>query len=138
MLLVNVSDIALNKPSDQSSNWAHTLKSPKAVDGTLSTWSSTLYQEKPWFKLNLENIYAIQFVAMAGGDFRKETYLSIGNNDVSGDKNKYCTKLVQLEERAMRVYECENGILEGQFLFIYGTTTNTHRIYLYDLKVYIL
>ena len=75
---------------------------------------------------------------MAGGDFRKETYLSIGNNDVSGDKNKYCTKLVQLEERAMRVYECENGILEGQFLFIYGTTTNTHRIYLHDLKVYIL
>ena len=75
---------------------------------------------------------------MAGGDFRSETYLSIGSNDVSGDKNMYCTKLVQLGERVMRIYECENGILEGQFLFIHGITSATHRIYLYDLKVYIL
>ena len=129
-------DIALNKPVTMSSLRSSSYLGSYANDGSDSTSSWTLNEVNPWLRLDLEAPYAIQFITIYGANYGYDCYIHIGNNGTSGVKNPFCTTILQ-ESNENKAYECDNGVLEGQYVFFYGNDTHSHELYFYDINVYI-
>ena len=96
-----------------SSLWSSSYLGSYANDGSDSTSSWTLNEVYPWLRLDLEAAYATSAV-----------------------ENPFCTTILQ-ESNVDKAYECDNGVLEGQYVFFYGSDTHSHELYFYDINVYI-
>ena len=124
-----MTNVALSGTATQSSSWSDSFKAEKAIDGNSNSrfgvhMSCTGKADRnPWWLLELEQTYSVQFVRIYN---RMDRYsqrldrlkLTIGADGNTPKYNPYCTRISQVGIRIID-YMCDVGILKGKYVYIY-------------------
>ena len=120
--------MALNGQATSSTTYS-SRQAKKAIDGNANTaWGSHMFSTvlgdpSPWWLLELQQTYSVQFVRiynrMGCCPLRLDRLkITIGADGSTPKENPYCTAISQVGI-AVKDYMCEVGILQGRYIYIY-------------------
>jgi len=127
--------IAVHKTTIQTNQLSNEYRSSKAVDRSMYTYSSTLYDYKPKFTVDLQNNYDITQVRLKidNENLTSSATVYIGEASISSDNPNFLTEIGSIDS-SKDVFVFDNLEVKGKFIIIKAKDSTYLRFY--DIRAY--